>query len=90
MVPSGGPALKDTTIGYTTLFAQATYRMLDEKLRLMGALSPTFGDIGRTMIDARAQYFIWANLSLIGQTSFYLNRSATNDYIWSFILRLDM
>ena len=89
-VPSGGPTLKDTTIGYTTLFMQATYRMFHEKLRLMGALSPTFGDIERTMIDARAQYFILTNLSLIGQSSFYLNKATTNDYIWSFILRLDM
>jgi hypothetical protein len=56
----------------------------------MGALSPTFGDIERTMIDARAQYFILTNLSLIGQSSFYLNKATTNDYIWSFILRLDM
>ncbi len=87
---AGSASSHDTTIGYTTLYVQAMYRTLREQLRFTGAVSPTFGDIERTMIDARAQYYFVPNVSLLGQLSFYLNKNLANDIIWSFILRADM
>lgn len=78
------------TTAYTTLYAGASYKLFDTKLILNGSVNPTFGDIQRTLIDARAQYFLFSNLSLLSQLSIYLNKNISNDVIWGFILRADV
>jgi hypothetical protein len=75
---------------YTTLYAMANYRFLGNKLIVGASVSPTFGDIERTLFDARSEYYFVPNLSLAGQLSVYLNKQTTNDVIWSFILRADL
>ncbi len=89
-LPSAPGTVKDTSINYTTLYLNAQWRLIDEKLRLSGSLSPTFGDIQRTLIDARAQYYFIRNVSLASQFNLYLNKITNNDILWSIILRADM
>jgi hypothetical protein len=80
----------DTTVAYTTLYGSAQYKAVGNKLILNGSVSPTLGDIRRTLIDARAQYYFVPNLSLMGQLSLYFNKVGSNDVIWSLILRVDV
>lgn len=79
-----------TTFNYTTLSANALYRMMEERLHLSATVSPTFGDISRTLVDASARYYFRPNISLQSQLSLYLNKRTDNDIIWSLILRLDV
>jgi hypothetical protein len=88
-VPFAG-APKDTTISSTTVYANARYRLLEDRLRLLATVSPTFGDRMRTVLDAGAQYFFLRNVSAQTQLSLYLNHDAENDIIWSLILRVDI
>ncbi len=75
---------------YTTLYANAQYKMLEEKLRLSATLSPTFGDFKRTLMEMGAQYYFYKNLSGQTQLFLYFNSSGTNDTVFSFILRFDV
>lgn len=83
-----GPA-GTMSIRYTTWYANAQYRALGDRMRFSGTLSPTFGDVQRTLIDMGAQYFFRNNISAQTQLSLYLNKNGT-DTIWSFILRIDV
>ena len=90
------PSPLETTLSYTTLSASAQYRMAEDRLRLSGSLSPTFGDIQRVLVDASAQYYFMRNLSAQTQLFLYFNNklfgtpNPTTDTIWSLILRLDV
>jgi hypothetical protein len=75
---------------YTTLYTNAQYALMNNRLLLGGTVSPTFGDIQRTLVDASAQYFITKSVSAQGLMSLYFNTGGTNDLIWSIILRLDI
>jgi len=79
-----------TPHNYTTLYANAQYALMKNQLLLGGTLSPTFGDIQRTLVDASAQYFIVRNVSAQGLMSLYFNTGGNNDIIWSLILRVDV
>jgi hypothetical protein len=85
---------RDSTItsdvNYTTVFMNAQYRLLGDKLRLGGTLSPTFGVIQRTLYELNARYFFMPSLSAATQVSFYQNRAATNDVVWVIALRYDI
>jgi hypothetical protein len=78
------------TTNYTTLYVNAHYRLLEEKLRLSGSVSPTFGDLQRTLLDASAQYFFLKNLNALTQLRIYLNKDGGNATIWNLTLRLDI
>jgi hypothetical protein len=90
----GGTQL--TTLSYTTLTAGAQYRLVEDKLRISGSVSPTFGDFRRVLVDGNVQYYFLPQVSLQTQISLYLNRStygqsgSTNDIIWGLILRADV
>jgi hypothetical protein len=88
--PASMSTFKDSTVNYSTLYLNAQYSLLEDKLRLESTISPTFGDIQRTFIDARVQYYFLRNISLLSQLNFYLNKNIRNDIIWSFILRADV
>ena len=87
---SAGGAAKDTTISSTSVYANARYRLLEDRLRLMTTVNPTFGDRMRTLLDAGVQYYFLRNISAQTQLSLYLNHDADNDIIWSLILRVDV
>ena len=81
---------RKSTFHYTTLSANGLYRLLENRLHLSATVSPTFGDISRTLLDASARYFFRPNLSLQSQLSLYFNKATDNDIIWSLILRFDV
>ena len=81
---------RKSTFHYTTLSANGLYRLLEDRLHLSATVSPTFGDISRTLLDASARYFFRPNLSLQSQLSLYFNKATDNDIIWSLILRFDV
>ncbi len=91
----GSPA-SETNLSYTTLSGSAQYRLVEDRLRLSGSVSPTFGDIQRVLLDASAQYYFLKNLSAQTQLFLYLNHklfgnpNPVNDTIWSLILRFDV
>ena len=82
--PSGGAVNR---IGYTILFFGAEYRLMQDRLFLNAAASPTLGDITRTLLDAGARYAFAPTLSLEGRFDLYLNDGADSDVIWSLVLR---
>ncbi len=74
---------------YTTFSARGQYRCIPDKLLLSAALSPTFGDIGRTVIDGNLQYFITPQLSTQAQATVYLNNDRNSDLIGMLVVRMD-
>jgi len=84
------------TLTYTTIYLNAEYRMMEEKLRLNSAVNSTFGDNQRVLLNIGAQYYFLEYLSAQTQLSFYFNnkmygvQTFTNDIIWSFILRANI
>lgn len=85
-----------TSLTYTTLYTNAQYGLLDDKLRLNGSLSPTFGGIQRILLSTGAQYYFWNNLCAQTQMSIYINKkmysypNTNNDVVWNLILRADI
>ena len=79
-----------TTKTYTTVYANAQYRLMEDKLRLIGLVSPTFGEIKRTLVDFAAQYYLLRNFNARGQVSLYFNNQRDNDFIFSLVLSLDV
>jgi hypothetical protein len=75
---------------YTTIYANGQYRLLEDKLRLFGTVSPSFGDLERVLFELGGQYYFTRTLSAQTQLSRYFNTNATNDLIFSLILRLDV
>jgi hypothetical protein len=82
--PSSSPVAE---IGYTILFFGAEYRLMRDRLFLNAAVSPTLGDIDRTLLDAGARYAFTPELSLEGKFDLYLIDGADSDVIWSLVLR---
>ena len=74
-------------IGYTILFLGGEYRLMRDRLFLNAAVSPTLGDITRTLYDAGARYVFTPALSLEGKFDLYVNDGAESDVIWSLVLR---
>jgi len=83
-------------ISYTTLYGSALYRLLEDKLRLSGSVSPTFGDIERTLVNTSVLYYFLNNMNIQVQMNLYFNRKMyfsydnTNDVIWSIVLSADL
>ncbi len=84
---AGSPA---SELNYSTFTMAAQYRMYRERLLLNATVSPTVGDITRTLLNGGAQYYFLKNLSLEGRVNLYLNDDADTDVIWSLILRTDV
>lgn len=88
--------LAPVTLAYTTIYANGEYRAVQDMLRLTLGVSPTFGDLQRTLIDAGAQYYFIKNVSARLQFSLYLNNklfntsTTSNDIIWGIVLHADV
>ena len=93
---SSGPVGAPANLSYTTLYVNGQYRLLEDKLRLNGSFSPTFGDIQRVLINAGAQYYFWNYLSAQTQLNLYFNKKMYNfstsntDIVWNLIIRADI
>ncbi len=84
---TGGTA---SDLGYTILFFGAEYLLMQQRLAVNAAVSPTVGDITRTLINGGARYNFTRTLSLEGKLGIYLNEGDDSDVIWSFVLRADV
>ncbi len=84
---TGGGA---TALKYTILFFGGEYLLMQQRLALNAAVSPTIGDITRTLIDGGARFNFTRSLSLEGKLGIYLNDHDDTDVIWSFVLRADV
>ncbi|MBA4311952.1 MAG: hypothetical protein C0417_04920 [Chlorobiaceae bacterium] len=86
----------ENNVTYTTLYISGQYRMLEDKLILNGALSPTFGSLQRILITASAQHYFLDYLSAQTSFNFYINnkiigmQESQTDIIWTFTLRADI
>lgn len=56
---------------YTMLIAGARYRMLENKLELMGSFAPSFGDFKRIGFDFTAAYNVIQNFDVVFQMHVY-------------------
>jgi hypothetical protein len=83
----GGTA---SDLSYTILYFGGEYRLIGNALVINAAVSPTLGDIRRTLVDGGARYFFTKTLSLEGRLDLYFNDGADTDVIWSFVLRTDV
>lgn len=72
---------------YTGLTFGGRYRMMQNKLQLLGTISPIFGDFRRMMWDFAAEYSIMNNLVASGQLSILQNVGISTDVIMGIILR---
>lgn len=84
---AGGGA---TTIDYAILFAGGEYRLQGGRVVLTASLSPTLGDISRTLVGAGARWSLAKALTLEGKLDLYLYDAADTDVIWSLVLRADV
>jgi hypothetical protein len=75
---------------YTSLYLNGQYRLVEDRLLLTATVSPTFGDIGRTLLDGGVRYFFTKSVSAQTQVSLYLNNDRANDLIGSLILRMEL
>jgi hypothetical protein len=89
-------ALVKNSLAYTTITASANYRMLEERLRVNGSVSPTFGDLQRTLVNASARYYFIKNVSAEALMYLYFNNklfytsTTGTDVTWSVIIRADI
>ena len=81
--PGGTPA----DIAYAILFFGGDYRLMEGRLIVNAAVSPTLGDISRTLAGGGARYQFTPALSLEGKLDLYFNDAADTDVIWSLVLR---
>jgi hypothetical protein len=87
-----GPSVgADSTIAqndfaYTALGLSAQYRMLDDNLRLVAQLTPTFGDLERTVIRLGGDYTYQAHAFEL-YFDYFKNTLVANDRILSFVYR---
>ncbi len=75
---------------YTTLFLRGLYRLDGDRIQLSATVSPTLGDVGRTLLDGGAQYYFTKRISAVADLSLYLNKDRDNDLIGSLIVRMDL
>ena len=64
---------------YQMFSAGARYKMLDSKLELTGAFSPSFGDFKRIGIDFNASYNVVQNFDVIFQCHVYKTQGASTN-----------
>jgi len=75
---------------YTTLVLNGTYRFLGEKLSVGATVSPSFGDLKRTLFELVSQYQFTTQQSLSFQFYLINNPGSNNDIIASLVYRLDL
>jgi hypothetical protein len=72
---------------YQTISFSTRYRLMDDKLNLIAAIAPSFGDFKRLLVQAGADYQVAENHYLIGQFDFINNPGRSSDIILSILYR---
>jgi hypothetical protein len=75
---------------YTTLSLGALYRLMDDRLRLEARISPTFGDVDRTVWDLGSSYAVIERMTLQLRFTLFAIPVLADDSIWSMVLRYDL
>lgn len=83
---SGADSLVSSTYAYTALSLGAQYRMLDENLRLMAQVTPTFGDLKRVVFRFGGDYTVQAHVFELSY-DYFKNTNYSNDSIVSLVYR---
>lgn len=78
--------LVDNDYAYTALSLSAQYRMLDDNLRLVAQMTPTFGDLERTVVRLGGDYTYQAHVFEL-YFDYFKNTLVANDRILSFVYR---
>lgn len=81
------PILVPTEFNLTAVSLNIQYRLMDDKLRIGSLISPTFGDLNRTLAQASLDYTISDRHSLLAQYDFIQNAGFQDDSIASLIYR---
>ncbi|MGH2568686.1 MAG: hypothetical protein ACRDGA_10120, partial [Bacteroidota bacterium] len=79
--------LQTTTFDYSAATVSAQLRLFDESLRVLAALSPTFGAIDRTIVRAGLDYAVTSRHRLEFTFDYIQNSGAEDDTIGSLIFR---
>ncbi len=87
-IPSPGGMLQRND--YTTISLNGLYRMFEDRLFLEGRISPTLGDVNRTVWDAAARWVFTPNLSAQMRYTYFVNKGIPDDNIWRTTLRYDL
>jgi hypothetical protein len=79
-------AIVQNDFAYTALGLSAQYRLLDDNLRLVAQVTPTFGDLERTVIRLGGDYTYRAHAFEL-YFDYFKNTLVANDRILSFVYR---
>jgi len=83
----GGPRVP---LNYTSLALTGRYALVQDILNASLTLGPTFGDLERTVIDGRLEWFFYQRMSLSLQYTYFRNRELTDDSFLSLRYRYDV
>ncbi|MCU0452754.1 MAG: hypothetical protein MUE68_03785 [Bacteroidetes bacterium] len=79
-------AIAKSDFAYTALGLSAQYRLLDDHLRLVAQVTPTFGDLERTIVRLGGDYSYQAHAFEL-YFDYFKNTQVSNDRILSFVYR---
>ncbi|HWP81797.1 MAG TPA: hypothetical protein VNN76_03975 [Bacteroidota bacterium] len=82
--------LTQTTFDFTSVVVGGQYRVLNDRMRIAAAVSPTFGDLTRTTIQFGVEYAVAVNHTFEFSLSYIQNKSPLkNDMITSLFYRFN-
>ncbi|MDH4069245.1 MAG: hypothetical protein OEV30_02360 [Ignavibacteria bacterium] len=87
-LPSGVAGVQQQS-DYTTLSLSGLYRVFQERLSLEARISPTLGDVRRTIYEGAIGYAIQRNLTIQMRFTYLANQMVADDSIWRTTLRYD-
>ena len=83
----GGPRVP---LNYTSIALTGRYTILQDILTAGLTLGPTFGDLQRTVVDGRIEWYVRTSMSLSLQYTYFRNRGFTDDSFLSLRYRYDV
>jgi hypothetical protein len=89
-LPSATPPGTTTSFNYSTLTLGGRYSLMKEALVFTGSVSPTIGDVKRTVVEAGTQWHALPTMSFLLQYSYFNNQGLLHDDIWSLQYRYDL
>lgn len=81
--------LTKTTFNYSSVSVGAQYSVMENKVRLLGAITPIFGDFNRTSLTTGADYYITDNHAVEFRFDYILNKGRSSDLTTSLIYRFN-
>lgn len=89
-LPVAGSPGTTQALDYTTVSINGKYGLVRDILSIMLAVSPTFGNIHRTVLDAGTEWYVLPTLSITFQFSYFRNDVAPHDNYVSLRSRYDL